>query len=173
MPEGMPIMETLRLHISHLSLADAPLIFELLNDEAWIRFIGDRNIHSMDDARGYIANGPAKSYRINGFGLYLVSLKEDGTPIGMSGLIKRAGLDHVDIGYAFLPRYRGKGYAIEAADAVLQYAREEIGLKRVVAITTPDNEASIHVLLKAGLQFEKMIRLSPDEAELNLFGINF
>jgi len=109
------------------------------------------------------------SYEKNGFGLYLVRLTESGQAIGMCGLIKRDGLEDVDIGYAFLPKFWSKGYALEAALAVRDYARGVIGLKRLIAITDPENQGSIRLLEKIGLKYEKMVRLSDDDIELKLF----
>lgn len=165
----MTILETQRLILRQLTEADAEFIFELLNEPSWIQYIGDRHIHTLEDARAYIRNGPAASYKKNGFGLYLIALKETQEPIGMCGLIRRAGLDDVDIGYALLPRFWSKGYAVEAAQAVKEYARDVIGLKRLVAIVDPANEASIRVLEKIGLRYEKMVRLSEDDIDLKFF----
>jgi RimJ/RimL family protein N-acetyltransferase len=151
---------------------DIEFIFEQVNEPSWIQNIGDRGVRTLDDARAYILNGPAASYAKNGFGLWLVTLKETGESIGMCGLIKRDTLEDVDIGYAFLPRFWGKGYAVEAARAVKDYAKEVIGLKRLVAIVDPANESSIRVLEKIGLKFERMVRLSADDIELKLFGID-
>jgi RimJ/RimL family protein N-acetyltransferase len=164
------ILETDRLILRELTPNDAEFIFELLNEPSFIRNIGDRNIRTLDDARAYIVNGPVASYAKNGFGLYLIVLRETGESIGMCGLIRREGLEHVDIGYALLPRFWSRGYAVEAARATKAYAKEVIGLKRIVAIVDPANEGSIRVLEKIGLRYEEMIRLSADDIELKLFG---
>ena len=164
----MNILETERLILRQFSLHDAEFILSLLNEPSFIQNIGDRGVRNLEDARSYITRVPIASYEQNGFGLYLVELKESGEPIGMCGLIKRAGLEDVDIGYGFLPKYWSKGYAIESAMAVKEYAREVIGLKRLVAITDPENQGSIRVLEKIGLKFEKMVRLSDDDIELKL-----
>src|SRR6478736_798769 len=111
-----------RLCIRKFGLEDAPFILELVNDPDWLKFIGDRNIHSIEDAKNYIVNAPITSYSRYGFGPYLVALKESGLPIGMSCLIKRDTLKNVDIGYAFLKEYRGKGFALEAVSATQKYA---------------------------------------------------
>jgi RimJ/RimL family protein N-acetyltransferase len=165
------ILETERLILRQLTTDDAEFIFELLNDPSFIRNIGDRNIRTLDDACAYILNGPMKSYENNGFGLYLIVLKDTNESIGMCGLIRRDNLENVDIGYALLPRYWSKGYALEAARATKAYAKDVIGLDRIVAIVDPANEASIHVLEKLGLRYEKMVRLSADDIDLKLFGV--
>jgi ribosomal-protein-alanine N-acetyltransferase len=90
----------------------------------------------------------------------------------MCGLIKRDQLKDVDIGYAFLPRYWSKGYAIESALSVKEHARAAIGLKRIVAIVDPRNAGSIHVLEKLGMTFEKMVKLAADDIELKLFSVD-
>jgi [ribosomal protein S5]-alanine N-acetyltransferase len=167
------ILETERLILRQLTIDDAEFIFELLNDPSFIQNIGDRNIQTLDDACAYIVKGPAASYAKNGFGLWLVALKETNEPIGMCGLIRRETLEDVDIGYAFLPRFWARGYAVEAARAAKDYAKVEVGLKRLVAIVDPVNEGSIRVLEKLGLRYEKMVRLSADDIDLKLFAIDF
>jgi RimJ/RimL family protein N-acetyltransferase len=162
---GVEVFETDRLVLRRLSADDAEFVFELVNDPAWLRFIGDRGVRSLDDAREYIRKGPVDSYSRLGFGLYAVERKEGGGPIGICGLVKRDFLDDVDIGFALLPAFRGKGYAREAARATMSYAREVVGLDRIVAISSPDNAASARLLEEIGLRFEKMIRISPDSPE--------
>ena len=164
----MKILETERLVLRQFSTDDAVFILELLNEPSFIQNIGDRGVRTLEDARSYLLKVPIASYDKNGFGLYLVELKETNESIGMCGLIKREELEDVDIGYAFLPKYWSKGYAVESAMAVKEYAREIIGLKRLVAITDPENQGSIRVLEKIGLKFEKMVRLSEDDIELKL-----
>ena len=166
----MTILETERLLLRQLSIEDADFILELLNEPSFIRNIGDRGVRTIESAKSYILNGPVASYSKNGFGLYLVKLKETNESIGMCGLIKRDTLEDVDIGYAFLPRFWSKGYAVEAARATKEYARNMIGLDRIVAVTDPENEGSIRVLEKIGLKFERMVRFSEDDIELKLFG---
>jgi ribosomal-protein-alanine N-acetyltransferase len=165
----MKILDTERLILRQFSTGDAEFILALLNEPSFIQNIGDRGVRTLADARAYILKGPVASYAKNGFGLYLVLLKETNESIGMCGLIKREGLDDVDIGYAFLPKFWSRGYAIESAQAVKAYAKEVAGLKRIVAITDPANEGSVRVLEKLGLRFEKMVRLSEDDIELKLF----
>jgi len=109
------------------------------------------------------------SYQRLGFGMYLTELKEGGAPIGICGLVKRASLKDVDIGFAFFPQFWGKGYAYESASAVLAFGRSVLGLRRIVAVTTHDNHDSIRVLEKLGLRFERMVRLSEDDVQICLF----
>lgn len=165
----MKICETERLIIRQIQLDDAPFFLELLNEPSFLNNIGDKGVRNLDDARQYLINGPIASYEKFGFGLYLVELKESLTPIGMCGLLKREGLDDPDIGYALLPKYWSKGYAVEAAVAVMNYGRDVLKLKRIVAITKPDNQSSIRVLNKLGLKYEKMVKLPGIEEECSLF----
>ena len=169
----MKVLETDRLILRWLSTDDAEFILELLNDPAFLRFIGDKGVRTLEDARNYILNGPVDMYTRLGFGLYRVGLKESGIPIGICGLIKRDGLDDVDLGFAFLPQFRAQGYAYEAAAAVMTYGKVALGLKRIVAITSPDNDASGRLLEKLGLRFERMIRLSAGAEEVRLFVSDF
>ncbi|MDA1677616.1 MULTISPECIES: GNAT family N-acetyltransferase [Bacillus cereus group] len=166
----MIVLETERLILRWFDIKDAPFILELVNDPAWIQFIGDKRIKNLDDAKKYILNGPVDMYNKMGFGLYLVERKEDLTPLGMCGLIKRDSLEDVDIGFAFLEKFRSKGYGFESASAVIDYGVQNLGMKRIVAITTIDNINSGKLLEKVGLQFEKII--SDSGEDLKLFGYN-
>ena len=168
----MIVLETERLILRWLSAEDAAFILALVNDPAWLQFIGDRGVRTLEDARGYILNGPVAMYHRVGFGLYLVELKPSATPIGLCGLIERAGLADIDIGFAFLPAFCGQGYAYESASAMLTYAQDTVGLKRVVAITAPDNQRSIALLTKLGLSFVDVLRLGEDQPEVMLFAWN-
>lgn len=165
----MQVCETERLRLRLLSTDDAAFILELLNEPSFLENIGDKGVRNLDDACQYLLNGPMASYEKNGFGLYLVALKEALTPIGICGLIKREGLDDPDIGYAFVPKFWAKGYAFEAASAVMAFAKETLGLNRIVAITALNNHASIRVLNKLGLKFEKIVKLPGASAESRLF----
>ena len=169
----MEITVTERLRLRTIEVSDAAFYLELLNTPDFIANIGDRKIRTLDAARESIRNGPLAMQAARGHSIYLVELKPGGTPIGMSGLIKRDTLDDVDLGYAFLPAYFGKGYAHEAALAVLEHARRRIGLARVVAITSPGNEASGKVLAKVGMRFDKMVCLTPDDPGTRLYVIDF
>lgn len=169
----MKVLETERLVLRHLTAADAGFILRLLNEPSWIQFIGDRGVRTLEGAREYIARGPGESYRLFGYGLFLVELKGEGTAAGICGLVKRDALEDVDLGFAFLPEFWGRGYAHEAAAATLEYAERVVGLCRVVAITAADNHSSIRLLEKLGLSFERMIRLPGDEEELKLFARDF
>ena len=163
------VIETQRLTLDELAPPDAPFIVELLNDPAFLANIGDRGVRDHDDALRYIANGPAASYAKHGFGLWLVRDKASGERLGLSGLLRRDTLPDADIGYAFLPRYRGQGYAVEACQAVIAHARQPLDLPRVLAIVSPGNEASTRVLEKIGLRYQRRVRLSEDAEELLLY----
>ena len=169
MADPMAEFETERLRLRRLVADDAPFILRLVNEPSWLRFIGDRGVHDLDGARHYIAGGPQRLYP-NGFGLFLVERRGDGLPLGLCGLIKRDTLPDVDIGFAFLPEHWGQGYAREAAEATLRYARERHRLPRVVAITSLDNVASGRLLERIGLQLEGTLRLAGSSEEVRLFG---
>jgi [ribosomal protein S5]-alanine N-acetyltransferase len=165
----MKILETDRLVLRRLTTDDAEFILELLNEPSYLRYIGDKRVRTLDDARGYLLKGPMDSYERFGFGLYMVLLKESGVPIGLCGLLKREFLEDPEVGYAFLPQFWSRGYAFESAAAALAYGRDVLGLDRIVAITTPDNEGSIRVLEKLGLKFDRMIKPSEDGDEVRFF----
>ncbi|HKE45500.1 MAG TPA: GNAT family N-acetyltransferase [Steroidobacteraceae bacterium] len=169
----MTIIETPRLILRHLTLEDAEFIHGLVNQPSFLEFIGDKGVRTLDDARDYLRKGPIASYEAHGFGLYLTKLKSDGTPIGMCGLVKRDALVDVDVGFAFLPEYWSKGYAIESAAAVLEQGRNAFGLRRIVGIARPDNRGSIRVLEKLGMRFEGRVQIMPEGPEDVLYGIDF
>ena len=169
----MTVLETERLILRKLSIDDADFMVDLLNQPSFLRYIGDKEVRSIADAVRYIQTGPLASYERFGFGLYLVELRESGASIGICGLLKRDSLPDIDVGFAFLPAYWSQGYAFESAAAVMNYGREVLGLRRIVAITSLDNDASIRVLEKIGLSFERLIKLSEDQPEVRLFGTNF
>ena len=160
----MRVLQTKRLNLREFTLDDAPFILELLNDPGWIRNIGDRNLRTVDDARHYLQNVPIPMYAKLGFGLWLVERRSDGAPLGMCGLLKRDSLEHVDIGFALLERYRGQGYAFEAASASRDYAFETLGLDRIVAIVSPGNAESVGLLERLGFSGEGLIP-SPGNAQ--------
>ena len=166
----LTVVETQRLVLRKLAPDDAEFILGLLNQPSFLRYIGDKEVRNEADAVRYIQDGPVASYEKFGFGLYLVQLKEGGVPIGMCGLLKRDSLPDVDVGFAFLPNYWLQGYAFESASAVMTYGREVLGIRRIVAITSLNNVASIRLLEKLGLKFERLIKLSEEESEVRLFG---
>ena len=170
--DAMRPIATSRLTIRPFTLDDAAFIVELVNDPDWLRFIGDKAVASEEDARCYLTNGPLAMYQRHGFGLCAVERTNDRSTIGMCGLVRRAGLEDVDIGYAFLPRGRGQGFAIEAAEAMLDHGLATIGLRRIVAITNPDNAASTRVLEAIGLRFERHWCLSEGAKQVALYAVD-
>lgn len=162
-------MQTERLQLRLLNLDDAEFMLELLNDADFLSQIGDRGVRTAEDARRYLETGPMASYAQFGFGMWAVETLDGGHRAGICGLIRRAGLDAVDIGYAFLPAWRGRGYALEAAETVMRLARGFFSLPRVVAITAPHNVASAALLGKLGFRFEQMVRMGEEADEVRLF----
>lgn len=164
---------TARLRLLPFTLDDAPFVLALVNDPDWLRFIGDRNVRSLEDARRYLRDGPIASCARNGFGLLRVALADTGESIGMCGMVRRDALPGPDLGFAFLPGYRGRGYAREAVDAVLRDARERLRLDRILAITSADNSRSIALLEKAGFVFERADRLSEDGPPVRIHSLSW
>lgn len=165
----MNIIETERLYLSRVTVDDASFLVDLLNEPSFLQYIGDKGVRTTEEAVKYIKTEFLDSYAQRGFGLLLVTIKPNNTPIGICGIKKRVSLELPEIGYAFLSKFRSKGYATESARAVIDYACNELGLKRVVAITSPENKASVRVLEKIGFQFKKMIDLPEFETETKLF----
>lgn len=162
-------IESERLTLTKFSKNDAPFFYELVNDPAWKQYIGDRNISSITDAEIYITNNILPSYQKFGFGFYIVKLKGENTSIGMCGLIKRDWMDYVEIGYAFLAQYRGKGYAIESSIATKSYAKVNLGISTIAAITDVDNEKSGNLLNRLGLEFSRLISYPGENKKCRLY----
>ncbi len=167
------ILRTERLRLRLVESGDAAVFLELYNDPAFIEHIGDRGVRTLEAAVKSIEDGPVAMQRARGHSMYMVELLAQGAavPVGLSGLIKRDALEDVDLGYAFLPRHRGQGYAFEAARAVVAHART-LGIPRLVAITTPGNAASIALLLRLGMRFQGTRVVAAGEPALNLYGMD-
>ncbi|MES2770078.1 MAG: GNAT family N-acetyltransferase [Bdellovibrionota bacterium] len=166
----MKVLETERLIFRRTNDSDAEFMKKLMNSPGFIENIGDRNIKTLEDAKVHIASKYTASYEANGYGLFTVELRNK-TPIGTCGLVKRDPKEDPDIGFAYLPEFWGKGYAIEAALGVLDYSKNILKLKRVLGITIPSNIGSIKTLEKAGLKFIKMSISEVDGAEIRVYEI--
>ncbi|NOT48068.1 MAG: GNAT family N-acetyltransferase [Acidobacteria bacterium] len=162
----MKILETERLILREATADDAAFVLGLLNQPSFKKFIGDRGVRNLDQAREYIRTRFSNSYRDNGFGLFLMELKNSAEPIGLCGFVRRDTLPDPDIGFALLPQFEKQGYAFEAASATMHYGRETLGLARVLAITTLDNEASGRLLEKIGLAFDSELELGGENLKL-------
>ncbi len=162
-------LATERLSLRELTIVDANFILQLMNAPNWLQYIGDRHVRTKSDAANYISEKIINSYRSNGFGLYLIQLKETTKPIGICGLVQRDGLDTPDIGFSILPIYEGKGFITEAANATIKYAKDNLRFKIIYGITTEDNIASIQVLQNIGMQFSKKILLPKEKKTFMLF----
>ena len=163
------VAETTRLRLRELDGCDAAFIVELLNDPDFITYVGERGVRTPEDARRYIASGPAASYARHGFGLYVMELKTPVIAAGLCGLLRRDTHPDVEIGFAVLPRFRRCGYTLEAARAVMQLALGSLGLTRIVALAAPANLGSIRILEALGLAFEREVTFAEDGRESRLF----
>jgi RimJ/RimL family protein N-acetyltransferase len=159
-------IETARLVLREFTEDDAAFVLRLVNEPSFLRYIGDRGVRNLEDARRYIADGPVAGYARHGHGLMRVDRRSDGAAVGMCGILKRDTLPDPDIGFSFLPEYWSQGYALESAQAVMRHAREALGLGRIVAITTRDNGSSIRLLGKLGFRFERIIEIGGEELRL-------
>lgn len=168
----MKILETERTILREVDGDDGEFILDLLNQPSFIKYIGDRNLRSVKSAVEYIESRFTSSYRQFGFGMYAAELKEIATPIGICGFVKRDSLPDADIGFAFLPQFERKGYAFETADALMNYGKDVLGLKRVLAITSQNNESSGRLLDKLNFKFDGLIKMPPETEELKLFSWN-
>ncbi len=167
MPET--VIETQRLVLREFCSDDGKFIQELLNTPGWLKYIGTRAIDTTEDAVNYIENRIQKSYTESGFGFYIIELKSNCAKVGMCGLVKRESLDDIDIGFALLPQFEGNGYAFEASEGVMKFAKDNLNLKRIAAITVPYNTPSIKLLEKLGMKFEKEINLPGNPETLMLY----
>ncbi|MFT4939891.1 MAG: ribosomal-protein-alanine N-acetyltransferase [Paraglaciecola sp.] len=162
-----------RLHLRTLSMGDAPFILRLVNDPDWLKYIGDKHVHNLNEAKEYIENGPHLMQAKHGVSLLLVETLAHGVPIGLCGLLKRDSLECPDLGFAFLTDHRGHGFAFEASQAVLNYAKTQLKLPKVAAITALDNISSISLLEKLGFNFSELIKLDRDDPGTRLFFLPF
>lgn len=181
----MKIFETERLVIREVTADDAAFVLELLNTPKFIKYIADRGVRTLAQARAYIAERFVGSYRSNGFGLYLVELKRGGAsmgtppsgrvsafePIGVCGFVRRDTLPGPDLGFAFLPEFERQGYGLESASAMMEYGRSALGFDRVLAITSLDNDASGNLLEKLGFKFNRSQDLG--DGPIKLFSFSF
>ncbi len=150
----MEVFSTTRLRLELFTATDQAFILELLNEADFLRYIGDKGVRTLAEAERYLLEGPLASYTQHGYGLWKVVAKESGETVGMCGLIRRDYLDAPDIGFAFLNRHRAHGYGYEAGVETIAYGRQALGMARILAITQPDNLASITLLRKLGLREE-------------------
>lgn len=165
------LMETERLRLRPVTVNDTALMLAVWNDPAFIRNVSDRGIRTVEQAREAIEGGAQKLFDDHGYGPYCMSLKSNGKMIGICGIFKRENLDDPDIGFGVLPDYCGKGYAGEAAAAVVDYARGELGIGVLTAIVSPTNAPSIGLIEKLGLTFEQMITMPGDDHAICLYKI--
>ena len=165
----MTVLETERLLLSRLSYADCDFIVELLNEPAFQRYIGDKEVRSRADAREYLRKGPIGSYERHGYGMFLVRSRSDNAPMGMCGLVKRKEFDAPDVGFAFLRRFWASGYAAESATAVLEYGKNVLSLPRIIAMVDPNNGASVRLVAKLGMTFETMVRMPEESQDINMY----
>ena len=165
---------TKRLILRHFTLDDAVVALELLNEPSFKNAIGDRGVRTLTDARAYLQKGPLDSYLTHGYGVYLTMDKEDKTPVGMCGLFKRENLEQPDLGFAFFARACGKGYGREAAEAVINYAKDALRLPLLSAVTSSANSRSIGVIEKLGFVYKHPYCLPDDDREMNYYelGLN-
>jgi RimJ/RimL family protein N-acetyltransferase len=170
---GGPILNTERLELRWLTLEDTPLMLAVWNDPAFIRYVADRGIRTLEQAREAVEAGPLRLYAEYGYGPFRLRRREDGMDFGICGLFRRAGLDEADIGFAVLPEFCGQGFGFEASAAVLEHARDALGLPCVTAIVSPQNEASIGLLEKLGLHYERQVRMPGDDHDVSLYRIDF
>lgn len=169
--QARTVVSTERLRLFRLALEDAPLMLAIWNDPEFIRHVFDRGIRSVEQAEEALQAGALRLYEDFGFGPYGMALRSSGESIGICGLFRREGLDDTDIGYAVLPGYRGQGYAREAAAAVIDYARDKLGLHRLTAIVSPNNVASINLTEHLGLRYEKTIRMPGSEDVVSIYAM--
>jgi len=161
--------ETERLRITPTTEIDASLIYELMNTPKWIQYIGDRNIHSIDDAKVYIQKKMLPQLERLGYSNYTVIRKLDEEKIGTCGLYDRDGLEGIDIGFAFLPQFENKGYAFESVNKLLEVAIHEFKITKLSAITIKENFGSQKLLTKIGMTFKEYIKIPNDDEELMLY----
>ena len=172
-PMNATVLRTRRLSLRRFELADAPFMFELVNQRSFKEFIGDKGVATLDDARSYIEDGPLAAYDERGYGPYMVEDSGNGVAVGMCGLFKRENLEHPDLGFAFLERYFKRGFALESSLGVMRYADEVLGLPVLTAIVDPGNARSIALIEKLGFGFDGMYSVPEEQKELRYYTYHF
>lgn len=161
------IAETGRLLLRELDAdLDAEFIYRLLNSNKFVRYIGDRGVRNVEQAADFIETRYRQSYRDHGFGLYAVERKASSLQIGICGFVRREELPYPDIGFAFLSQFEKQGYGFESAMAMMEYGRADLGMTRILAITTIDNKASERLLKKIGFRFDQLIERDDETLKL-------
>lgn len=146
-------LESERLIIREAKVSDAPFYFNLFNDPDWIQFIGDKKLKTIEETEKYLKDILFKNAQLNGLGFFTVILKDTHKSIGTSTALQREKSGFVDIGYGFLPKGRGNGYATEATKLIIEYVRKTFQQEKVYAFTMPHNKASQKLLKKIGFKF--------------------
>jgi RimJ/RimL family protein N-acetyltransferase len=163
------IVETPRLQLRELTVDDAEFILGLVNEPSFLANIGDKGVRTLEDAKEFILDGPWRRDQKPGYGQFMVELKPEMVPIGVCGLLYRQRIDVTDVGCAFLPKYWRRGFATEAASAVMDYGRTTLGVAKIVGLTSKDNLASIALLEKFGMRFEKTVNMTDDDPGTALY----
>lgn len=164
-------LRTERLVMRRIGTDDAELMLAIWTDPAFVKHVGDRGIRTVEQAREAIREGAMRLFADHGYGPFSMNLKNDGSQIGICGLFKRDNLDAPDIGFAVLPAYCGSGYAGEAARAVVEHARDDLGIEVLTAIVSPENAPSVGLIEKLGLAFERMITMPGDDKAISLYSM--
>lgn len=168
-----PTLRTERLELTWLTLDDAPLMLAIWNDPAFMRYVGDRGVRTVEEAEASMRDGALQLYSTYGYGPFRVTRIEDAADMGICGLFRRDGLEEPDVGFALLPAYCGAGFGFEASRAVLDHARDSLGLPGVLAIVSNENDASIGLLEKLGLSFDGELRLPGEDTNVRRYRIEF
>lgn len=167
---GSPTLETQRLTLRYLTIDDAELMLAIWNDPAFVRYVGDRGVRTIESAQEAMRQGVLKLYEEHDYGPFRIAVRDTGEAIGICGLFHREGLDDPDIGYATLPEYCGRGYAYEAACAVIDDSAARLAIERLIAIISPQNSASIGLIGKLGFEFERMHRMPGSDDDIGIYG---
>jgi RimJ/RimL family protein N-acetyltransferase len=168
-----PLFETKRLTLRGIEERDAEKLIELINDPDWIRYVGDRDVHRVEQAVPYIGERMLGRPGIEHEGLYVVERASDGAWLGNVSLFKRSYLDHPDVGFAFLPEGRGQGYAYESTVGLLEYLRDRLQTTRILGTTIRSNVSSIRLLEKLGMEFEREYLDASDRETMRIYGMDF
>ena len=162
-------LETERLVIRQFNLQDDAFVLQLLNEEAFLNFIGDKDVRTLEDARNYLSDGPIASYEAHGYGLFLVAEKSSGDPVGMCGLLRRDDQEHPDIGFAFLAEFHSKGFAYESGEAVMKLGHVTMKIGTIVGFVDPKNDRSIRLLERLGLDFVGEVEFAGSTSPTSLY----
>ena len=157
-------LETARLRLRLFTHADVQIMFELGSDPDVIKYAEATPVRDLEEAMQRLEQGPLSDYEKYGYGRFAVELKETGNVIGFCGIKYLPEIELPEVGYRYLKEYWGRGIGTEVAQACVDFARDDLKIKKLVALIMPDNTASINLAVKLGMTRGPLIHIYDTDA---------